>query len=363
MKTFHASVIFAGLLTSTGSSFASCADQAKGDYPAKTTALIQSYAKANEFSGTVLIACAGKPIFQRGFGMANWEWNIPNALDTKFRLGSLTKIFTATAILQLAEQGKLSIDDPVSKYYTASPASWRRITIKHLLTHQSGIPDYADPLVLSPTTARTEARIDRAPEALIELFRDKPLQFEPGSQVSYSNSGYVVLGVIIENLSGEAYAHYIRKHILEPLGMHDSGYDLNEKIIPRRAAGYVRTTDDWQNAPFLAMSIPYSAGSLYSTVSDLLRLDHAFYALKPLSAASQKLMFTNYGDHWGMGWNIFQQSGHDQFANEGEVNGFHTGIARYPDDKLKIIVLSNFEGAPIEDIFDDLKLLYLGIPK
>jgi D-alanyl-D-alanine carboxypeptidase len=363
MKILRATAIFAGLLASTTSSFASCVDRAKGDYPEKAAALMESYVKANEFTGMVLIACAGKPIFEQGFGMANREWNVPNAPDTKFRLGSLTKIFTATAILQLAEQGKLSIDDPVSKYYAASPAIWRNITIKHLLIHRSGIPDYADALLWSAATARTEARIDLSPEALIGLFRDKPLQFEPGSQFSYSNSGYVVLGVIIEKLSGEAYAGYVRKHILDLAGMHDSGYDLSDEIIARRAAGYVRTDGDWQNAPFLAMSIPYSAGSLYSTVDDLLRLDQAFYALKPLNAASQKVMFTNYGNHWGMGWNIFRQSGHDQIANEGDVNGFRTGFARYPDDKLTIIVLSNLEGAPIEDIFADLKLLYLGIPK
>ncbi len=169
--------------------------------------------------------------------------------------------------------------------------------------------------------------------------------------------------MIIEKVSGEPYAAYIQKHILDPVGMRDSGYGSNDEIIEHRAAGYNRVNDEWRNAQFLAMSIPYSAGSLYSTADDLLLLDRAFNGLSLLNAASQDLMYTNYGDGWGLGWNVFRVYGHRQFAKGGEANGFKTGIARYPDDRLTIIVLSNLEEAPVEDIFADLKQLYLSIPK
>jgi CubicO group peptidase (beta-lactamase class C family) len=196
MKRTYAFATLVIILSASTASYASCADLGHLETAAKTKALLESYVEGDRFSGMVLVACGGEPIFREGFGMANREWNVANAPDTKFRLGSITKIFTATAILQLAEQAKLSIDDPVSKYYASAPAAWQKITIKHLLTHQSGIPDYADDLIMSAATAKTEARIDRTPEELIQLFRGKALQFEPGSQSIYSNSGVASHSVV-----------------------------------------------------------------------------------------------------------------------------------------------------------------------
>ncbi len=279
--------------------------------------------KAKQFSGTVLVARNGKPVFRQGFGMADQEWNAANTPDTKFRLGSNTKQFTATAILQLAEQGKLSVDDPVSKYYPDAPAAWSKITIKHLLTHTSGIPTYT----AIPKGFDTEFKLHHTPEELIKLTRDKPLDFEPGSKSAYDNSGYILLGYIIEKVSGQPYADYVQAHIFGPLGMKNSGYDSSERIIPLRASGYQPGPDGaWINTPFLDMSVPYAAGSLYSTVDDMLIWDQALLQDKPLKAASLQQMYTDYGHAYGFGWVIDKQFGKDRVSHSGGVNGFVSGV-------------------------------------
>lgn len=197
----------------------------------------QSYASSNRFMGSVLVARGREILVSKGYGFANLEWNIPNSPQAKFRLGSVTKQFTAACILLLEERGKLKIDDPIKKYVTDAPAAWDKITIFHLLTHTSGIPsftsfpDYAS-LQASPTTA----------ENLVSRFRDKPLDFQPGEKWSYSNSGYVLLGYLIEKISGQDYAKFVQQNIFTPLDMRDSGYDSNSAIIPRRASGYATGT-------------------------------------------------------------------------------------------------------------------------
>ncbi|MEW6436315.1 MAG: serine hydrolase [Pseudomonadota bacterium] len=336
---------------------AGIAEPLTGDYANNARALLDPYVQSNLFSGAVLVAHDGKAIFRQAFGQANREWDIANTSDTRFRLGSITKQFTATAILQLAEQHKLSIDDPVSKYYAEAPAAWQKITIKYLLTHSSGIPSYTD----IPDFFKSDARIDRTPEEIVKLTRDKPLQFEPGSQFAYDNSGYVLLGYIIEKVSGESYADYLQKHIFDPLGMHNSGYDSSTKIILRRAAGYENQDGEWVNGAFLSMSIPYAAGALYSTADDLLIWDQALYAAKPLNDASLKQMFTDYGHTYGFGWFIDRKLEHNRISHGGSIKGFQAEIDRYPDDRLTIIVLSNFGNSPVDKISTDLAALYFGV--
>ncbi len=208
--------------------------------------------------GTVLVARGEDVVFSKGYGEANVEWSLANTPSTKFRLGSITKQFTAASILLLEERGKLRIADPVKTHLTDAPAAWDGITVHHLLTHTSGIPNFtAAPdyraSMASPTTA----------EQTIARFRDKPLDFVPGSKMSYSNSGYIVLGAIIEKISGTSYAAFLDENIFKPIGMKDSGYDSNTAIIPRRASGYVSGPGGPNNAPFLHMTIPFSAGALY----------------------------------------------------------------------------------------------------
>jgi len=297
-------------------------------------------AKQNDFMGSVLVAKGGKVLLKKGYGMANVELDVPNEPNTKFRLGSITKQFTATAILQLAAQGKLHVEDPVSKYIENSPASWKDITIHHLLTHTSGIPNFTS----FPEYEKTQ-REPVTPVQLVARFKDRPLDFAPGSKFKYSNSGYEVLGVIIEKVSGEKYEDYLKKHIFDPLDMNDSGYDHDTQIIKHRAAGYEKSKDGkLRNADYIDMSIPYSAGSLYSTVEDLYRWDRALYTDKILNAEWKKKMFTPFLDNYAYGW-IVRGTGADQIiAHNGGVNGFRTAINRFPATDACVIILTNGPG-------------------
>jgi len=346
----------AGMLALAQPAFAADGSCPARDFARQAKATLEAFAPG--FSGAVLVALDGKPVLRQAVGPANREWNIANTPETKFRLGSITKQFTATAILQLAEQGKLTIDDPVSRYYPAAPPSWSRITIKQLLTHTSGIPDYPE---LAGFDGHDE-RFGHTPEQLIESVRDKPLQFEPGAQFAYDNTGYVLLGYIVEKLSGQSYAQYLQTHVFGPLGMRDTGYDVGETIMPRRAAGYALGSEGWVNAAPVDMSTPFSAGGLYSTIGDLLIWDQALYAGKALSAASQAAMFADYGHRYGFGWWVRKQWGHDIIWHGGGINGFSNALQRYPQDRMTVVVLSNSQTSPSAKLATDLAGLCFGAP-
>lgn len=323
----------------------------------KARAAIQKYAAENRFSGTVLVARNGKPVLREGFGLANREFNIPAKPETIFRLGSITKQFTAASIMQLVEQGKLKVEDPVSKYYTAAPAAWSKITVKHLLNHRSGIPSYT----ALPGFMQTMATTDRTPDQIVELTRDKPLEFEPGSNFAYNNTGYILLGYIIEKVSGEKYADYIDAHIFKPLGMKNSGYDVSAKVLPNRAAGYGFENGTWTNVPYLSMTLPYAAGSLYSTVDDLLIWDQAFHADKVVSKASREAMTTDNGGNYGYGLMFGDLGGHKSIAHGGGIHGFSTYMSRFADGAT-FIVLSNLQSSPSSRIAADVARLWYGLP-
>lgn len=328
-------------------------------FDAKAEALIGGYVKDGRFSGAVLVARDGQPILREGFGLADREWDAPVTPDTEFRLGSITKQFTATAILQLVEQGKIGLDDPISKYDATAPKAWEKVTIRHLLTHRSGIPSYTD----IPGFFGAPSKTDRTPEEIIALTRDKPLRFEPGSKFEYDNTGYVILGWVIEKVSGQTYADYVSAHIFKPLGMSHTGYDVSAEILHHRASGYDRGEDgEVRNTPYLAMTLPYAAGSLYSNIDDLLIWDQALYAAKPLTQASLDDMFADHGDHYGYGWFVNEVDGRRLWSHAGGINGFHTFFARYPDQKLTVVVLSNITQAPVEKIAGQLVHLYFGEP-
>ena len=328
------------------------------DFAAKAEQFVNALVAQNQFTGTVLVAREGKPIFRKGFSFANREWDIANGPETKFRLGSITKQFTATAILELVEAGKLKTDDPISKYYTDAPASWSKITIHHLLTHTSGIPSYTS----IPGFFQKEAMFDLTPAEIVKLTQDQPLEFEPGEKWKYDNSGYILLGYVIEKVSGQSYADFIRQHIFEPLGMRDTGYDNTKDVLRHRASGYVYNSGHWLNAPYLAMTLPYAAGSLYSTVDDLLAWDQALYAGKLLSAESFQKMFTPYKNGYGYGWGIGKQFDRKMISHNGGINGFSTIISRYPDDKVTIIVLANMQTNAAGRIAKALAGMVFGVP-
>ncbi len=202
------------------------------DLAARMDQQVRAYADQQKFSGCVLVAREGKVVFSKGYGLANAEYGIPNTPATKFRLGSITKQFTATAILMLEQQGKLKVEDAVRKYVDDCPGAWQPVTLHHLLTHTSGIPNFTS----FPDYVRTMP-LPSPPAETLKRFRDKPLAFEPGTKFSYSNSGYVLLGYIIERVSGRSYEEFLQKQIFGPLGMSDTGYDHPERVMPRRASG------------------------------------------------------------------------------------------------------------------------------
>jgi CubicO group peptidase (beta-lactamase class C family) len=334
-------IILAVLLT------ASCLAQDKTSTAdvARMEQLIKAYVPAR-FMGSVLVAQDGKVLLDKGYGFANLEWDVPNTPTTKFRLGSITKQFTAASILLL--------EDPVKKYMPDAPAAWDKITIFHVLTHTSGIPSFTG----FPDFESHEAQAT-TPEKLVEWFRDKPLEFEPGTKWNYSNSGYVLLGYLIEKISGESYSEFVQQNIFTPLGMKDSGYDSNSAIIAHRAAGYTPGKSGAVNAGFVHMSIPFSAGALYSTTEDLLRWEQGLFGGKVLTAASLAKMTTPFKQDYAFGLGVSTQNGHKMIAHDGGIQGFNTALAYYPDDKLVVAVLANVNG-PAGQIAGNLAKVALG---
>ena len=337
-----------------GASGAGSASPADADVP-RMEQVIQSFVSGQHFMGSVLVARGNEIILDKGYGFANLEWDIPNSPTTKFRLGSITKQFTAASILLLEERGKLSVSDPVKKYMPDAPAAWDKITIFNLLTHTSGIPNFTsfpDYASLEPFTT--------TPAQLVKRFRDKPLDFPPGEKMSYSNSGYVLLGYLIEKISGESYEKFVQENIFTPLGMKDSGYDSNSAIIPHRAAGYSPGPNGPINAGYINMTVPLSAGGLYSTTEDLLRWEQGLFGGKLLSPASLQKMTTPFKNDYACGLMVHTANGHKVIEHGGGIEGFNTMLAYYPEDKLTVVVLSNINGQAPPDIASKLAALAHG---
>ncbi|MCX6592042.1 MAG: serine hydrolase [Acidobacteria bacterium] len=303
------------------------------DVATKADAYVQSFVRDGLFRGTVLVARDGQPIFRKAYGNANDEWDIANTVDTKFRIGSITKQFTAVAILQFVEQGKLKLDDPISKHY-AAPATWEKITIHHLLNHTSGIPSYTG----LPGFMAKRSVEKMTPVEIVKLSQDMPLEFEPGASYKYNNTGYVLLGHLVEKISGTSYGAYMAATFFGPLGLKDTGYDSSTKILKHRASGYSPNGD---NAAYLDMSLPHAAGSLYSTVDDLLKWDLALHGGKLLSAESYKLMTTPGKGEYGYGLVMREVAGRPSIAHGGGINGFNTNLIHFPAQRVVGIALAN----------------------
>jgi len=307
---------------------------------ARMDQIVQSYAADHKFMGTALVARDGQVLFSKGYGYADLEWEVPNSPTTKFRLGSVTKQFTAASILLLEERGKLNVIDPVKKYLPDAPAAWDKITLFHVLTHTAGIPNFTgfpDYEKLAPFAA--------TPAELVARFRDKPLDFEPGEKWSYSNSGYVLLGYVIEKITGDSYEKFVRENIFTPLAMKDSGYDSNSAVIPHRASGYSLGKNGYENAGFIHMTIPHGAGALYSTTEDLLKWEQGLFGGKVLRAASLDKMTTPFKNNYAFGLGVTAEGGHKVISHGGGIQGFVTELEYYPGDKLTVVVLENVTGA------------------
>jgi CubicO group peptidase (beta-lactamase class C family) len=320
--------------------------------------LVQSYVSSRSFMGAVLIARGAEVVFSKGYGLANVEWDIPNTPATKFRLGSITKQFTAASILLLEERGKLKVEDPVSQHLPDAPPAWKAVTIAHLLNHTSGIPSFT-----SFPEYRSRQPFAASTEQIVSWFRDKPLEFPPGEKMNYSNSGYVLLGYLIEKITGDTYEHFVQQNIFTPLGMKDSGYDSNSAIIRNRAAGYSPGPNGRVNAGFIHMSIPHAAGALYSTTEDLLRWELGLFGGKLLSSASLQKMTTPAKNNYAFGLVVLGVDGHKTFTHGGGIEGFNTMLAYLPDDKVTIVVLSNMNGPAVDELGPRLGAMALGLPE
>jgi len=323
----------------------------------KLDELMNLYTAYGQFNGSVLVAEKGNVIYKKGFGMANMEWDIPNQPDTKYRLGSITKQFTSMLILQLVEQGKLKLDVPITTYLPDyNKLNGDRITIHHLLTHTSGTPNYT----AFPNFFKDSSRNPYTPEEFIKVFADSTLQFTPGEKFNYSNSGYFLLGAIIEKVTGKTYEQVLQENILTPLKMNNTGYDHHGTILPHRASGYEKTGSTYINANYLDMSIPYAAGSLYATVEDLYLWDQALYTNKLLSKKYMDLLFSKhipaFGGHYGYGWSVSKvpngKTGDSLkvIGHGGGINGFNTLITRIPADKNLIVLFNNTGGASLNEM-------------
>ncbi|HVC82362.1 MAG TPA: serine hydrolase domain-containing protein [Chloroflexota bacterium] len=317
---------------------------------AEIDALLRERYQPDQPGVAVIVSRRGTVIYRGGHGLANLELGVKIEPHMVFRLGSITKQFTAAAILILRDEGKLSLDHPITTYLPDYPMHDQTITIEHLLRHTSGISNYTGlPSFL------TNQRQDLSLDQLIDTFKNEPLDFVPGAKWDYSNSGYILLGAIIEKASGLSYEEFLQKRIFEPLGMSHSGYDHTERIVPGRVAGYQTGATGLENAPYLSMTIPRAAGALISSVEDLAVWNEALATGKLLGPetvyqAWTSGTLTNGDAHgYGYGWSLFVYAGHRVVEHAGGIHGFLTDGIYFPDERLYVAVLGNLlaaEAAP-----------------
>ena len=317
--------------------------------------VVRASFEADEFTGAVLVARDGEVLLDRGYGFANREWSVPNDGDTKFRLGSVTKQFTAVAIMLLNERGLVDLDAPVKTYLPDAPAAWDGVTVRHLLTHTAGLPNFTD-FDDYGASKTLPATID----SLIGRFRDRPLDFQPGEGWSYSNSGYILLTAIVEKASGRSYADFVAETLFQPLGMADSGYDSHAAVLPRRASGYAPTARGIVNADYIDMSIPQGAGALYSTTRDLLKWEQSLFGGRLLTPASLAVLTTPVRNQYAFGLAVTQAGGNTTIAHSGGIEGFNTHMAWDPDRRMTVIVLGNLNGPGSDQVAGSLMALARG---
>jgi len=345
------------VLVMTGLAPAPARAQADSRFQAQADALVKEYVQSELFTGTVLVARDGKPVFRQAYGAANREWMIPNTANTRYRIGSITKQFTAAAILQLADENKLRLDDPIKNYLPGLPASWGEASIRQLLTHTSGIPSYT---MAEGFQARQEP-VKHTPQELIDLVRDLPLNYEHGTKFSYNNTGYVLLGRIAETVSGMSYPDYLGKKLLQPLALRNSGYDDGRIVVSQLAQDYTDGVDSVVKGRMISMSNAYAAGAMYSTVNDLLAWQQMLVKGKVLSPASLKAMFSDGGHRYGLGWFVRENLSRKLVEHGGSIGAYSSLLAYYPDDELTVIVLSNYGEEVVSKITDELARLALGV--
>lgn len=310
---------------------------------ARVEALVaKTLAKPGAVGFSIAIARGDHVVLSKGYGRADLENGVPATDASLFRIASITKQFTAAAIMRLAERGKLSLDDDFTKY-VEFPTHGKTVTIRHLLTHTSGIKSYTD----VPGFFETGAALDLTPEKVLEPVRNLPLEFEPGTRWAYSNTGYHLLGMIIEKVSGVPYARHLHDEFFAPLKLTHTRCDVGRDVIPGRARGYGMADGSLVNAPYLSMTIPYSAGGLLSTAGDLVQWQLALIGGKVVSPDSYKQMTTparlsdGSATQYGFGLFTSEIDGHANVMHGGGIPGFNSILAYFIDEKLSIAVITN----------------------
>ncbi len=307
----------------------------------------------------ILVARDGTIVRAEGFGLANVELQVPVKPETVFQSGSMGKQFTATAVMMLAEQGKVSLDDPLTKYFPNAPASWNEVTIRELLSHTAGFTDYPE---------KFDFRKDWTEDELLKMVKAIPLAYPPGTKWEYSNLGYLTLGLLIHRVTGEFYGDFLQERIFKPLDMNTTRIISEADIVPNRAAGYRLVNGELKNQEWVAPMINTTAdGSLYFSVLDLAKWDAALYTEKLLKRSSLDLMWTPVKlkngqpnkDGYGFGWVVGSRHGHRVVHHDGAWQGFKSAIARYVDDRLTIVVLANLAEAEPGEIAEHIAEMYL----
>ena len=300
---------------------------------------------------SIAIVREGKVVRAKGYGSANIELSSPATENTIYQIGSITKQFTATLIMMLAADGKIGLDNRIVDRLPKLPTAWGAVTIRHLLTHTSGIKDYTEAKGFDQ-----KRRLDSTRAELLDLVVEEPLQFPPGEQWQYCNTNYLLLGMLIEEITGKEYAQFLAERILQPLGMGHTRVNDPQALIPNRAQGYIRIARSVQNAQYFSPLNAFGAGDLISTVGDLAKWDATLYTEKLLKSSSFQEMWTpvalRKGEtaEYGFGWDVKSENGHRLLSHGGNITGFSSGILRFVDDKLTVIVLTNFGGINAERI-------------
>lgn len=325
-------------------------------------ALLSAKYKANEPGATAIIAQGGKPIYRNAFGMASLENNVTMTPEHVFEIGSITKQFTAVSILMLMEQGKLSLEDPITKYIENYPVNGHVITLHHLLTHTSGIKSYT-----SMEKWRKLWRNDMTPLEMIDLFKSEPMDFAPGEKYLYNNSAYFMLGYIIEKASGLTYSKFLEKNIFSPLGMKNSYYGSQSMIIMNRALGYQKG-ENYKNAEYLSLTQPYAAGSIMSNVDDLLIWNQAVQSNKLIKKETIQKAFTNYKLNngkllnYGYGWVLDEINGSTTVEHSGGIFGYSTNAIYLPKEDVFVAVFSNCDCNSPGEVSTRMAALAIGKP-
>jgi CubicO group peptidase (beta-lactamase class C family) len=307
----------------------------------------------------LLVSRNGEPVRAQGFGFSNVELQVPVKPETLFQSGSMGKQFAATAIMMLVEEGKINLDDSITKYFPEAPATWKPVTVRHLLSHTAGFTDYPK---------NFNFRKDRSEDELLKIVEGIPLAFPPGTNWSYSNLGYLTLGVLIHRVTGTFYGDVLQERIFRPLGMETTRIISEADITPNRAAGYRLVKGQLKNQEWVSPALNTTAdGSLYFSIVDLAKWDAALYTEKLLKRSSLEQMWTvvklNNGQpnsgNYGFGWEITNSRGHRLIDHDGAWQGFKTQISRYVDDKLTVVVLANLAEADPGKIASHVAELYL----